>query len=31
MGALAISQVRKSYGSADILKGIDLSIEAANS
>ena len=28
MGALAISQVRKSYGSADILKGIDLSIEA---
>ena len=28
MGALAISQVRKSYGAADILKGIDLSIEA---
>ncbi|MDH0866135.1 ABC transporter ATP-binding protein [Mitsuaria sp. GD03876] len=28
MGALTISQVRKSYGAADILKGIDLSIEA---
>ncbi|UXH76553.1 ABC transporter ATP-binding protein [Roseateles amylovorans] len=28
MGALTISQVRKSYGAADILKGIDLSIDA---
>jgi multiple sugar transport system ATP-binding protein len=28
MGALTISQVRKTYGAVEILKGIDLSIEA---